>query len=268
MTELNRQSSSPICRRMPIWKVLLALARILLMSLLGVLGVSQMAHAENVSFKEVAVPGAENTSFSGINDAGVITGHFGGRDPTNQVNGFTYTAFTYDGSSYSTFSAPGAWGTFARGINSQGVVVGEYGLIAGGGGAFIYDGGSFTLVNAPGAENTNFSGINDKGLIAGHFGGRDPASQGNGFSYTAFTYDGSSYSTFSVPGAWGTFARGINSQGVVVGEFGRDGIPAAYIATPVPEPTTWALLLAGFALVCLQTRRSKGVAETARLAPI
>jgi hypothetical protein len=199
------------------------------------------------TFQEINYPGEDSTSFSAINDSGLIAGSFGTETP----EGDSFTAFTYDGQAFSTFSVPGAWGTFARGINSAGIVVGEFGLTGGGGGAFSYDGTTFTIVNYLGGPetSTSFDAINDSGLIAGVYGSETPEDNS-----TSFTYDGQSFSTFSVPGAWGTFARGINSDGVIVGEFGRDSGGGAFIARPVPEPTSLTLALAG--VVTLLSRRN------------
>ncbi len=90
------------------------------------------SHAALYSIQEYNYPGADYTNFSDINDSGLITGHFGVVSPTDE----TWTAFTYDGSTYSTFSVPGASDTYARGINSQGDIVGEFGSTSGSG-AFI-----------------------------------------------------------------------------------------------------------------------------------
>jgi hypothetical protein len=208
--------------------------RTLIFCAIGLL-VNGAAHAA-YSYLFEEFPGAEVTNFSDISDSGLIAGHY--RDANQD-----WTAFTFDGTSYSTFSVPGAWGTFARGINSSGVVVGEYGLDRQtiDGGAYRYDSGSYQFFTFPGAEATNFSDISDSGLVAGHY--RD-ANQ----DWAAFTFDGTSYSTFSVPGAWGTFARGINSSGVVAGEYGLDlqAIDGGgFVASPVPLPGGLILVISG-----------------------
>jgi hypothetical protein len=209
------------------------------------------SRATAYTFREFNHPGANenSTSFSSINDAGLIAGYYGSGTPGNEI----FTAFTFDGITYSSFSVPGAWGTFARGINSSGIVVGEFGLTGGGGGAFIYDGTSFTTFDHPEANenSTSFSSITDAGLIAGYYGSGTPGNE----IFTAFTFDGIAYSTFSVPDAWGTFARDINSDGIVVGEFGlTDGGGGAFIAEIVPEPSTIALVCLGILAILLLKR--------------
>lgn len=55
-------------------------------------------------------------------------------------------------------------------------------------------------------------------------------------------------------------ANDINDSGVIVGRaFRWDGsaTSAAFVLTPVPEPDTWAMLLAGLALVSVLARRSR-----------
>lgn len=52
-----------------------------------------------------------------------------------------------------------------------------------------------------------------------------------------------------VPGANGTVIQGMNNAGVLVGSFDTVQGQFGFVATPVPEPETWALMLAGLAVI-------------------
>ena len=125
---LNRLSHLPTRQQAPDLKSRITRTAALVLGFMGAFYVPQGAHAGAMVITEVAVPGADSTNLRGINDAGVVAGSFGVNGPTGTV----YTAFTYDGSSYSPFSVPGSTGTFGRGINSLGEVVGDFGTSTGG----------------------------------------------------------------------------------------------------------------------------------------
>jgi len=84
--------------------------------------------------------------------------------------------------------------------------------------------------------------------------------------------------TIDVPGASFTDAQGINDLGQIVGFFGDStGLESAFLATPihglamsalamsttdppadaVPEPSTWAMQILGFAGIAFMTYRRK-----------
>ncbi len=200
----------------------------------------------NGSFALFSTPENTARSFSGINDANVIVGFAGANPPPGSLP--SYTGFTFDGTTYSSFSVPGARATYPSAINAQGVVVGSFSLPDDTGGAFVYDGSSFALFTVPDADTTSFTGINNSGAIVGLYGKFGPP--GTLPTYIGFTFDGSTYSTFSFPGARATYPDGIGDDGAIVGGFSMpDGSSAAFIATPVPEPRSTALLALGLALL-------------------
>jgi hypothetical protein len=123
------------------------------------------------------------------------------------------------------FTAPAA-------INDLGEIVGTCGCkgpssIDG----FLYSGGKFTVIDVPGAFATELFGINDSGEIVGAF------YRFAGSIYSSpFVYSNGNY--FGITGAYLGAAVGINDLGDVVG-WGASG--------PVPEASTWAMMLLGFA---------------------
>jgi uncharacterized membrane protein len=144
-------------------------------------------------------------------------------------------------------SDPMARYTYAAGINNAGEVVGWYTYDpAGDSNGFIYDGSTFTTVIDPSSNPglTNALGVNDAGQVVGYYFND---SGGHGFFY-----DHGRYTTLDDPLAdGGTYAFGINDAGAIVGYYNEGVDTYGFIATPipntVPEPTTWAMVLIGFA---------------------
>jgi len=58
----------------------------------------------------------------------------------------------------------------------------------------------------------------------------------------------------------GTILQGLNNLGVVVGSYNDvNGISRGFVATPVPEPQTFAMLLAGLGAVLVAVRQRRAV---------
>jgi len=175
------------------------------------------------------LPGFTSSSASGINSAGQVVGD-------SVVGGVAY-ATEWNGGTVINLG-PGS----ASGINDLGQVVGS-----GPGGATEWSNGSVVnLGNLPGALGSVGSAINDAGQAAGD---------------TYYDLDGSSIATEwsgdsvidlgLLPGSSRSFVYGINYSGQVVGE--STGFPFV-----VPESSTWAMMLAGFAgLAFAGYRRAK-----------
>ncbi len=79
--------------------------------------------------------------------------------------------------------------------------------------------------------------------------------------YLGFVYSDGTYATINVPGSTATYVERINASGEVTGYYVKDSTDFGFIATPqsapinmmpsavaaAPEPSTWALMLSGFA---------------------
>ena len=104
-------------------------------------------------FTMLDVPGANNTTPSGINDDGQIVGYYSvGFGSEFRQHGFLYAA-----GGFTVLDVPGATHTQAFGINSNGQIVGVYNDSSGYHG-FLYDAGVFTPLDVSMAF-----GINDVG---------------------------------------------------------------------------------------------------------
>jgi probable HAF family extracellular repeat protein len=180
----------------------------------------------------------------GINDHGVVVG--GAVMPGDVVR----RPFLYDGGK--TTLLPSLGGTFgqAMGINNAGQVVG-YSYTAGGELLpFLYSGGKMTALADSGFGEA--LDINDKGWVVG--------SQ----NLSAFLWrDGvrRDLNDLVAPdqaGRWSLLsAQGINEAGAIVGFGLFHGYLRGFVATPVPEPGSWVLMLAGVGVVAATVRRRR-----------
>ncbi len=237
------------------------------------------------SFTTVNFPGAASSMVTGINAAGDLSGIYvdvagvnhgftdiGGTFTTvdnpastvfNQALGINnshetvgYYAPTIAGSpddvSYSqsggVFTAiaglPTNFNNQAVGINSAGTIVGFYQPDAGLATSFGYldVGGTITTIDPFGSTFTQALGVNSLGEIVGFYTDAD----GNQHGYI----DNSGvFTSFDPPGSASTTINGLNDKGDIVGFYTSASADAVigFVGTPVPEPSTWAMMLLGFA---------------------
>jgi probable HAF family extracellular repeat protein len=170
----------------------------------------------------------------------------------------------------------GAWD-----INDRGQVIGSVG-----GSSVLWDGGRTTDLTIPGSSFTVLSAINNRGQVAGYYQPRDApwpytyAAMWNGATAVDLN---SLLRPDSVAAGWVlTGAAGINDEGVIVGSaFNRFNCPgdacidygfvlslsdltdqALDITAAVPEPSTYALMLAGLAAIGLWTQRRRAASAS------
>jgi probable HAF family extracellular repeat protein len=215
---------------------------------------------EDGKFAVVEVPNSAETFADGINNSGQIVGFYRPLG-SGSYSGFLDTAGSFTklpGVAYgindsgqmvvpsglrdvagtdAPVNVPDAQGnTFSQGINDLGQVVGAF-TDAHGNHGFLKTGESFKTIGVPGAAaNTGANGINDLGQIVGTYSGPQGI---NGFLDT----DGR-FITVDVPGASDTYAQGISDTGQIVGVSVAAGADYGFLATPVPEPGSFAVLAA------------------------
>jgi probable HAF family extracellular repeat protein len=219
---------------------------------------------------------ASGFSFSGplsINDKGEIlwqvSNSFG-------FPGSTHAALE-EGGVFTLIDVPGAVGdTAPGGLNNFGQIVGSYGISASGGYeyGFLDTNGVFTTIDDPNAGPRGYTqafGLNDWGQVVGSY--CDSAGACHGFLDT-----NGHFTTIDAPGSseafGGTEVTGINDEDQLLEVyFDAAGNPHALLATPhlalfssslasslaaIPEASTWAMLLLGFAgLGCAGYRLSR-----------
>jgi probable HAF family extracellular repeat protein len=152
------------------------------------------------------------------------------------------------------------FGTVAMGINNKGNIVGYYYFEnSDRAKGFIYSNGNYTTLDDPlGVLGTFALGINNKDEIVGFY--YDSLHRQNGFLFS-----NGNYTTLDDPlDINGTYATGINDASGIVGSYLSNGFNSdggfqastghgflvsehGSLASTVPEPSTWAMVLLGFA---------------------
>jgi uncharacterized membrane protein len=129
------------------------------------------------TFRPVTIPGAQNVTASGINQAGEITGFY------NKPGGPTL-GFVLAGRRLTSFSLDHSSSTMALGINNAGYVVGSYaGTNPADTYGFIWHAGwSETIIEPHGPTTTVVNGLNNRGDLVGFF--TDAAGNTHGFEAT------------------------------------------------------------------------------------
>ena len=215
--------------------------------------------AQGGSSSAFDVPGAVDTYLRGISpDGRYISGYSSTFDTGIEVT----TPFVFDRTTGQLQQFTGSIG-LVQGINSSGLLVGN--LIVDGEGrrsGLVYNIHTQlqTMHNFPLFEKTNFRDINDAGLIAGWLLARldTPTTSSTAFVGTA----NGSFTELSLPGAFGMVAEGINNAGTVVGFYNDDtGKTYAFIATGIPEPSVYALMVVGLLALGLIRRPNKAKAN-------
>jgi hypothetical protein len=216
----------------------------------------------------LTVPPGATTAF-GINDKGAIVGQF---TSGNETPGF-YLSSSASGS-FVRINAPSSSGADvvnAQGVNNNGLIVGFYlgndgqthGFTANSAAAVgsVLSGTAVadpTIPTNPGEPGATFVfsqilGVNDDGLAVGYYG--DSTTSQHGFLYNtgtgAYTFLDDPFAAFH-NGVEATQITGISDSGEIAGfYFDASGIAHGFTAVPVPEPSTWAMMLAGFSGLCL-----------------
>lgn len=197
---------------------------------------------------------AYRISGTGINNAGQAAGYVD--------SGSSYYAVSWSGANGSKGTLlPSLGGSFSQAdaINNKGAIVGQSTNTAGALYATEWNGGSATELQSLGGQRSYAYGINDAGVIVGsstNTAGQVFATLWNGTSAVNLN----NYLTPAEKQAgWVlTEATGINQNGWIIGDAvnTRSGSSDAFElrVSPVPEASTWAMLLAGLALIGALTR--------------
>jgi probable HAF family extracellular repeat protein len=189
-----------------------------------------------------------------INNVGQVTGisdAFG-------ENGLVQDAFLYSHGVMTDLGAlNGGFLTYGTALNDFGDVVGVGYFYQSGGTNIIshafldHDGTMIDLGTLPGELSSTARGINDRGQIVGY-------GDGGAFIYQ----DGvmTNLNTLVVNGSgWALGdAEAINASGQIAGTGIHNGVPEAFLLTPLPEPSTWSLMIGGLALAGAALRRRNG----------
>lgn len=206
----------------------------------------------NGTMTDLGTLGGTDSMGYDVNIAGQVTGYSstGIRTPSGDI----YHAFLYSNGAMTDL------GALEGGNNSMGMSINDSGQVSGFSGtggdfnnphAFLYSNGIMNdLGTLSGSTNSYGHGINSAGQVVG----MDSLYYGSGVYYRAFLYSNGSMTDLNTlidPAAgWSlTTASDINDAGQIVGYGSIAGETRAFLLTPVPEPETYAMFLAGLVLV-------------------
>jgi hypothetical protein len=194
----------------------------------------------------------------GVNDANVAVGFYYSAVFTG-FSGYVYDVGT---AAFAPVVLPpsfNAVGVIPTGINNANDITGLY-LTSQGDFSFLEVGGAYYTLSDPNGTQTSAYGLNNVGDVVGSF--LDKTGETQGFVYDWLT---NTWQTISDPLASatppsccsdlsGTIVYGINDSRDLVGLF-SDGVHANGFLATVPEPSTWAMMLVGFAALSFATFR-------------
>jgi hypothetical protein len=197
------------------------------------------------TFTTVDDPGFAFTQLLGINGSGTTAAGYWTHDATGatgQLAGIVtggpgFTSPTFIGINH---LLPANVNSQATGVNDDGWVVGFYQPTSTTFTGFLDKSGVISSITFPGSVDTQALGVNDLGWIVGDY----TLSNGNMFG---FVDRGGVFSEIDPFGSTAVTANGINDHGQIVGFYTAANGSTIGFETTVPEPSTWALMLLGFA---------------------
>jgi probable HAF family extracellular repeat protein len=199
--------------------------------------------------------GGNNSFAESINNAGQVVGY-----SEFATTSFSRHAFLYSGGKMTDLGTLGGSSSWAVNLNDEGQVVGKANI--GGNSAthaFLYSGELMTDLGTLGGQNSEAIHINNAGQVVGN------SLIAGSNVYHAFLYSNGGMldlnSLLSPDSGWElSSANEINDSGQIVGWGKRNGNVHAFLMTPaapIPEPETYAMMLAGLGLLGLTQRRRK-----------
>lgn len=189
----------------------------------------------------------------GINDVGQVAGHsvITVDNPNN-----LYHAVLWNGTTPTDLGTLGGSNSSALAINASGQIVGWSNTS----GNFhqhatLWDGATITDLGAGLVGNSRALAINSAGLVVGNSGYGATLWNGTTAINLNSFLDASAISAGWVLGD----ATGINDNGWIVGNAynSKLGVSYGYLLAPVPEPETYAMMLAGLGLLGIVVRRRR-----------
>jgi hypothetical protein len=187
----------------------------------------------------------------GVTDAGLAVGFY--LDKTGASHGYTVDINSPTLTFSPNIDFPNAASTTTAAINNADEIAGFYTDSAGEIHGFLDKNGVFTNIDPPGVTptgETELLGLNDQGLAVGFY----KLTANDTLHGLIFDSVHDTFTTLDPNGSMGTTLNGINDLGDIVGFFTDGTNTNGLLATPVPEPATWAIMIVGFAILGLTGR--------------
>lgn len=196
------------------------------------------------------------TQLLGVNDSNLAVGFYVNDTGVTHADIVDVSTSIFNSATITLPASFDSTSTTATGINNDGTVSGFYTNSAGNTFGFLVTEGGDVSLNDPNGNgaDTMALGLNNKDQVVGSY--VDAAGNTHGFVYNSLT---NTWTTIDDPnadgttsfGVEGTIINGINDKGQFVGFYANTlTVPDAvngFLANPVPEPSTWAMMIAGFA---------------------
>lgn len=230
-------------------------------------GVTAAFLYSNDTMQDIGSLGGTVTFASSINNSGQIVGESYTSDPNPNVYPYVYEdnrrAFLYsNGNMQNLGTLVGDTFSAAYSINDNGLVVGQSGKSEFDTRAFLYTNGAMQDLGNLGGSLAIASSINNNGLVVGRSSISEDTTNTRAFLYTnGSMHDLNSFLDITTKEAGWTLnsAEAINDNGLIVGYATNTNFfgSRAFLLSPVPEPETYAMLLAGLGLLGVVARRKK-----------
>lgn len=197
--------------------------------------------------------GNDYSPIAAINNSSAATGYSGYPGP---VGNNYFHAFIYQGG---TLQDIGTLDGIDAEIDSAGTDINDLGQVAGWSGnrPFLYSGGSMLDLGALGAYGGHANALNEDAVVVGYSASSlTPGGTGvHGFLWADGTMADLN-TLLANPAGWEiTNAQDINEAGQILGTACLSGSCASVLLTPVPEPATGLMLLAGLGTLAARGRR-------------
>lgn len=211
---------------------------------------SMWLHPSDEEVLPIGIGGGWGNFGVDLNDSGQVVGYQG-----------AYHAFIHAGSQTLDLGTLGGSYSTPSDLNNAGQVVGEASLGDGSNHAFLWDDGTMTDLGTLGGRNSVATAVNERGQVVGF----SEVALGSSERHAFFYSDGQMIDLTEWLGMSFNDAASLNTASVVLNDLGQialdtimnDGTRGIFLLTPIPEPSLYALMLAGL-LALTVARRRKG----------